>query len=145
MPVTVTLLLGSNLGDRRANIVQARKFLSDNLGSPIAESDMTETVACGFDGPDFINYALSFKTSKRPLTLLHLCKRIEREMGRTDCPEYDEKGNRIYHNRIIDIDILFYGGTEINTPELTIPHPQVYSRPFVKILLDSLRPTNAKI
>ena len=59
-------------------------------------------------------------------------------MGRTDTPEYAPDGSRIYHNRIIDIDILFYGEHSVSTPQLSIPHPQVHSRPFVKQLLEML-------
>ena len=53
-------------------------------------------------------------------------------MGRTDPPEYDADGRRIYHSRIIDIDILFYGKEVIETEELTIPHPRIAERDFVK-------------
>jgi 2-amino-4-hydroxy-6-hydroxymethyldihydropteridine diphosphokinase len=56
-------------------------------------------------------------------------------MGRKDAPEYAADGSRIYHDRIIDIDILFYGDLRLNTPLLTIPHPQVESRSFVRELL----------
>ena len=56
-------------------------------------------------------------------------------MGRTDPPEYEASGKRIYHSRIIDIDILFYGRETIDTLELTIPHKDIASRPFVLIPL----------
>ena len=73
--------------------------------------------------------------AQRTKTVLKICKRIERAMGRKDAPEYAADGSRIYHDRIIDIDILFYGDLRLSTPLLTIPHPQVESRPFVGILL----------
>jgi 2-amino-4-hydroxy-6-hydroxymethyldihydropteridine diphosphokinase len=60
-------------------------------------------------------------------------------MGRTDGPEYDADGQRIYHNRIIDIDILFFGDLQLESPRLTLPHPQVFSRPFVGELLAMLQ------
>ena len=56
-------------------------------------------------------------------------------MGRTDLPEYDAEGNRIYHSRVIDIDILFFGKEIIETPELTIPHKGILQREFVLIPL----------
>ena len=74
--------------------------------------------------------------------LLETVKRIEREMGRTDPPEYDGAGNRIYHSRIIDIDILFVGSLRMDTPELTIPHKGIKERAFVMIpLLEIAKPT----
>ena len=79
-----------------------------------------------------------YRSARKPENILRICKQIERSMGRTDAPEYDPDGSRIYHNRIIDIDILFYGEHSVSTPQLTIPHPQVHSRPFVKQLLEML-------
>jgi 2-amino-4-hydroxy-6-hydroxymethyldihydropteridine diphosphokinase len=64
-----------------------------------------------------------------------MIKTIEREMGRTDPPEYDSEGKRVYHSRIIDIDILFYGREIIEIPELTIPHKGIADRPFVMVPL----------
>ena len=66
-------------------------------------------------------------------------------MGRTDLPEYDADGNRIYHSRVIDIDILFFGKEIIDTPELTIPHKGIAERPFVMIPLREIaRPSLKK-
>ena len=52
--------------------------------------------------------------------------------------EFAADGSRIYHNRIIDIDILLYGKRRVSSPTLTIPHPQVEERPFVKPLLEQV-------
>ena len=131
------LLLGTNLGDRQANIEQALESLDKAFsGRRLRQSSTVETVACGFDGPPFLNAVVVYSSARKPLTILKLCKKIERSMGRCDAPEYDASGNRIYHNRIIDIDILLYGDAAISTPELTIPHPQVNERPFVRPLLE---------
>ena len=132
------LALGSNIGARRANIMSALSFLNGYFGRYEALSDIVETNACGFDGPQFLNCVARYSTRKRPETILSACKEIERRMGRIDQPEYDATGNRIYHNRIVDIDILVYGSVKINTPELTIPHPQVETRPFVRPLLEQV-------
>ena len=70
--------------------------------------------------------------------LLSVVKTIERAMGRTDQPEYDADGKRVYHSRIIDIDILFYGKETIDTPDLTIPHKGIADRPFVLIPLNEI-------
>lgn len=138
-PTLVTLALGSNLGNRESNLKIALNMLSIALGNqPEAVSPILETEAIGFDGPSFLNQAVRFRTTKSARTILTICKHIERQMGRTDAPEYAEDGTRVYHDRIIDIDILFYGKSKIDTPELTVPHPQVESRPYIKELLLNL-------
>lgn len=134
------LSLGSNLGDRQKNIETAVDQLQKAFGRHFFEiSEIIETKALGFDGADFLNCIIIFETARKPENILRLCKRIEREMGRTDNPEYDNEGNRIYHDRIIDIDILIYGNVRIDTPMLKIPHPQVESRDYIKELLLNLR------
>ena len=131
----LTLSLGSNLGDRRSNIEEALRRLDALLGPEDAVTPMINTTACGFRGPDFLNCLVVYNSRRRPLTILKICKEIEAQMGRHDTAEYDSCGRRIYHDRIIDIDILTYGKRKINTSTLTIPHPQVESRPFIKELL----------
>lgn len=129
------LALGSNIGARKANIMSALSFLNGIFGRYEALSDLVVTEACGFEGPDFLNCVVRYSSRKSPASILAICKDIERRMGRTDQPQYAPDGTRIYHNRIVDIDILLYGKVQMNTPELTIPHPQVESRPFIKPLL----------
>lgn len=137
----VLLSLGSNLGDRARNIKAALNMLDIAIGVPFAAlSSVVETEAVGFDGPPFLNAVVRYRTAKSPQTLLKICKTIERNMGRTDAPEYDCNGRRIYHDRIIDIDILTYGDRRIKTPELTIPHPQVRERKFIKPLMKEVKP-----
>jgi len=133
------LALGSNLGDRKANIEKALTLLDEQFGPREALSDLVETEAIGFDGEAFIDCVARYQSRRRPLTILRICKEIERKMGRTDTPEWDKNGNRVYHNRIIDIDILSYGNTKISTPELTIPHPQIETRHYVKPLLEQIK------
>lgn len=133
------LAIGSNIGARKTNILSALSFLNGELGRYKALSDIIPTRALGFDGPEFLNCVVRYETRKRPETILAICKTIERRLGRDDVPEYASDGSRIYHNRIIDIDILIYGNLHIDTPELTIPHPQVETRPFVRPLLEQVR------
>ena len=167
MVVNVYFSLGSNLGDREANILGALRRMDEAFGVHYsALSSLIETEPMGFSGGKFLNAAvlyripvpersavLSLSKDRRaggstPLTnraegrslsgaegILQMVKSIEREMGRTDPPEYDSEGNRVYHSRIIDIDILFYGREIIDTPELTIPHKGIADRPFVMIPL----------
>ena len=130
------LALGTNLGNRKRNLRIALNMLEIALGTSYESiSPVIETEAIGFEGPAFLNCVVKYKTSRQPLGILRICKKIERDMGRTDGPEYAEDGTRVYHDRIIDIDILMYGKRKIDTPELTIPHPQVESRPYIKELL----------
>lgn len=128
----IYLSLGSNIGDRNANLKEALSRLENELGSPCkALSSMVETKSWGFEGADFINCAACFESDIAPEELLAVCKKIEREMGREEQLEFDSKGNRIYHDRIVDIDILLYGDEKINLPHLQIPHPQMRKRDFV--------------
>ena len=134
------LLLGTNLGDRQANIDAALAALDKAFcGRRVQLTPVLETQACGFDGPPFLNAVVVYRSARKPENILKICKSIERSMGRTDPPEYAADGSRIYHDRIIDIDILLYGDLAVRTPSLTIPHPQVESRPFVKVLLEQLK------
>ncbi len=135
----LVLLLGTNLGDREENIRRALEALDKAFGGRrVKLTKIIETEACGFDGPPFLNAVVVYRSARKPENVLKICKQIERSMGRTDAPEYASDGSRVYHNRIIDIDILFYGEHSVSTPQLTIPHPQVHSRPFVRQLLEML-------
>ena len=135
----VYLQLGTNIGDREANLKRALELLDAALGAPEAISQVVETEAVGFDGPPFLNCAVRYRTRKRPQTVLRICKDIEHAMGRLETMEFAPDGSRIFHNRIIDIDILVWqtssGQLEMHTEKLTLPHPQVEERPFVKPLL----------
>ena len=134
------LLLGTNLGDREANLETALAALDAAFkGRRLRQSKIIETEACGFSGPPFLNAVVVYASARKPESVLRICKQIERSMGRTDAPEYAPDGSRIYHDRIIDIDILLYGDIQLCTPELTIPHPQVVSRPFVAPLLEQVK------
>ena len=131
-PVPVYFSLGTNLGDRQARIEEALRRLDAAIGCPYeALSSIIETPSWGFEGPDFLNCVVRYRTARQPHTLLRICKRIERAMGRRDAPEYDAEGRRIYHNRPIDIDILLYGDERIDTPDLQVPHPLMQQRDFV--------------
>ena len=146
---SVYLLLGTNLGDRRANLAAAMRALEGQFGKPEAVSQIAETEAVGFDGPAFLNCVVRYRTRRRPQTVLKVCKAIERDMGRREIMEFRQDGTRIYHDRVIDIDILLYcpvkpasaapgGSIVLDSPGLTIPHPQVESRAFVRPLLEEV-------
>lgn len=159
--VNVYFSLGSNLGDREKNITEALGRMDEAFGRHYeALSKLIETEPMGFYGGKFLNAAVLYRipVGERSRTtairvhsgagaerVLDIVKAIERSMGRTDQPEYDAAGERIYHSRVIDIDILFYGKETIDTPRLTIPHKGISDRPFVMIpLLEIARPSLKK-
>lgn len=129
------LALGSNMGDRERNIDAALARLDGVFGERLAFSGLMLTEAVGFDGAPFMNAVVKYRSSLSPENVLDICKDIERRMGRTDREEYDPQGNRIYHDRVMDIDILDYGGIRMKTSRLTLPHPQIETRAYVKELL----------
>ena len=143
--VDLYLSLGSNQGDRAQNIENALSLLNVELKTPYkAVSSFIETEPWGFDTEKkFINaavlYELEFKEGYNPeaegLMILEICKSIEKRLGRTGEPQYDEKGERIYSDRPIDIDILLFGDNKIDCEELTVPHKLMYERDFVMVPL----------
>ena len=138
--MTVFLSLGTNKGNRERNIRRALCLLNIALGKRYkAVSDIVNTKAAGFDGPDFLNCVAAYDLRLSPGALLRRCKRIERLMGRRDSPEYAPDGSRIYQDRIIDIDILLYGDLKVDEPGLKIPHPQLEARPFFGEMIAQVR------
>ena len=140
--VSVYLGLGSNLGDRRKNIERALELLDEGFGRHYtALSRLIETKAWGFKGDKFLNACVLDRIYRKGSPeeqgheILALCKDIERTLGRDEKPEFDADGNRVYHNRTMDIDILFYGTEHIDTEDLKVPHPLIAERDFVKIPL----------
>ena len=130
-PVDVYLALGSNLGDREANLEEALYLLSDRLRvaktSPVYETEPEG----GAKQPRYLNQTAHVLTTLPPSALLALIKGIEMKMGRTGTSGAP---------RIIDIDILLYGNHVVTSPELTIPHPRLAQRAFVLIPLADIAP-----
>jgi len=132
MEHTVYLALGTNLGDRLANLKQALAALPP-LVRLVAASPVYETPPWGYvDQPAFLNQVLQAETGLDPRTLLATLKQIETGVGRTITFRYGP--------RVIDLDILFYDDILIKTPELTIPHPSIPERAFVLVPLADLSP-----
>ena len=123
----VFLALGSNLGDRQNNLESAIVALEAAGVSIVQRSALYETEPQDFkDQPWFLNMALEVETACFPIQLLAVLQRIEREMGRIRGREAVPKGPRT-----IDIDILLYGKTVLEVPQLAIPHPRMSERRFV--------------
>lgn len=117
------LSLGSNVGDRDANLKTAIAQLG-SLGTVADVSSFYETEPVEFTAqPWFLNCAVKLETDKQPRQLLNEVLKIEKQMGRE---RLQEKGPRI-----IDIDILFFGNSIIDESGLKIPHPGIQTRRFV--------------
>ena len=142
---TVYLGLGTNIGNRTENLTRAIEALSLALGPCTAQSSFIETAPWGFDSDNaFLNCAVAFDTELSPFQLLDTTENIERELGRTS-----KSNGGVYHDRVIDIDILLYGNMTIDTGRLTIPHPLMHMRDFVleplaQIAPHTVHPTTGK-
>ncbi|MGB2602879.1 MAG: 2-amino-4-hydroxy-6-hydroxymethyldihydropteridine diphosphokinase [Candidatus Sulfotelmatobacter sp.] len=123
MPNFVYLSLGSNVGDREAQLRDAQARLGV-LGRIVAVSSVYETEPVEFtEQPWFLNCAIALETSLAPQQLMSAILSAEQQMGRV---RGQSKGPRS-----IDIDILLFGNEIIESPDLTIPHPAMYQRRFV--------------
>jgi 2-amino-4-hydroxy-6-hydroxymethyldihydropteridine diphosphokinase len=125
-PSAAYLGLGSNEGDRLANLRGARDALAAHGIEVQASSSVYETAPQGevTDQPDFLNACLRVRTELEPEALLDACKEVERELGRAP-------GGVRHGPRPIDIDLLLLGDRELRSGRLTLPHPEVASRRFV--------------
>lgn len=130
---TLYLLLGSNLGDRNTYIKEACMLLELLVGKIKRSSSIYETQSWGVENlPDYLNQVLEMETDFEPEIILKNTQIIEEKLLR-------ERTNKWY-SRTIDIDILFYGSTIINSNQLKIPHPEIQNRLFTLVPLDELIP-----
>jgi len=131
--------LGSNVGDRRANLQAAIELLGDHDVRVLAASSVYETEPVGevLDQRDFYNACLRVETELEPEELLDACKAVERELGRTleGQPGYVRHGPRP-----IDVDVLLLGDRRHHSERLTLPHAEVTARRFVLVPLLELAP-----
>ena len=128
----VYLALGTNLGDRLANLRQAIAALTPQMEVK-AKSQVYETPPWGYeDQPRFLNQVVQAKTYLDPEPLLKHLKRLEVALGRQES----------FRNgpRLIDIDILFYDDLIVDRPSLVIPHPRLHERSFVLLPLMDIAP-----
>ena len=141
MRAEVYLGLGTNLGNRASNIARCLELLEDLLSSPSSSSSpsdrtvsaLYETIPEGFRAqPPFLNAACGMWTTLDPFQLIAALAGIEDTLGR----------RRHFPNapRELDIDILMYGQTVLETPSLTIPHPRMAGRAFVLVPLAEIAP-----
>ena len=139
----VYLGLGSNLGDREANIQKAIKLIDERIGRVIRQSSLIETEPWGFESQNrFLNGAICCETALSPREVLLATQQIERDLGKRK--EHATQRSAMvkgksskcrYLDRPIDIDILLYDDITIDEPDLKIPHPLMEQRDFVMIPL----------
>lgn len=133
--------IGTNLGDREANLRTSLQLLHERVGECIACSSIYRSAPQGFASEnEFANVVVVCRTDYSPEEVLLITQQIEREMGRTE-----KSVNGVYHDRVIDIDLLQAGigsresgsqtQVECNTDTLTLPHPRMHERDFVMIPL----------
>ncbi len=128
----VYLALGTNLGDRLANLRTAIRSLPPHVQA-LAQSRIYETPPWGYtEQPFFLNMAIQARTALAPVALLAYLKQIETSMGREKSIHWGP--------RLIDLDILFYDDLALNSPSLVIPHPHLHERGFVLAPLADLAP-----
>jgi 2-amino-4-hydroxy-6-hydroxymethyldihydropteridine diphosphokinase len=125
--------IGANLGDARANVLDALRRLALLEGTMVLEtSGLYRTAPVDAGGPDYINAVACIDTSFDPHQLLAALQDIEQAHGR----------ERPYRNapRTLDLDLLLYGDQRIATESLTLPHPRMHERGFVLAPLSEIRP-----
>ncbi len=132
--VTAYIGLGTNLGDKRKNLDDAVRLLSEARGiDAVRVSSYYETEPVGYvEQEPFLNAAARIETTLSPNELLDVCHEIENQLGRVRTVRWGP--------RTIDLDILLFGDSIIDMPELEIPHPLMHERAFVLEPLCELDP-----
>ena len=130
---TAYVALGSNLGDKEGNLRRALELLEERGVEVVRVSSFICTEPYGVtDQPQFLNGVCQVRTSLAPLALLHILLAIEQEMGRVRLRHWGERN--------IDLDLLLYEDVVMDTPELTLPHPDMQNRDFVLLPLAEMAP-----
>ena len=126
--------IGTNLGNREENLREALQLLDERVGKQLACSSVYRSAPMGFvSDNEFANIVAVYETEYSPEEVLLITQLIEREMGRTE-----KSVNGVYHDRVIDIDLLQARGDEAirrSGETLTLPHPRMQERDFVMIPL----------
>jgi 2-amino-4-hydroxy-6-hydroxymethyldihydropteridine diphosphokinase len=135
---TVYLSLGSNLGDRAANIARAIAMLSERGVHVTRQSSLYETEPIDVrNGGWFLNGAVEAETELAPAELMKVLLEIERALGRERTAPSTAG---LKESRTIDLDILLYGAQTIHEPQIEIPHPRMAERKFVLVPLAEIAP-----
>ena len=130
--------IGTNLGNREANLQTALQLLDERVGKQLACSSVYRSAPQGFvSDNEFANMVAVYETEYSPEEVLFLTQQIEREMGRTE-----KSVNGVYHDRVIDIDLLQAKDNVAirrSGERLTLPHPRMQERDFVMIPLREVK------
>jgi len=130
----VFLGIGSNLGNREENILEAIRKIRELTGPVINSSSIYETEPWGFrSGDTFLNMVIEVETKQKPSGLLGSLLMIESLLGRV-------REEKKYISRVIDIDILLYNNKVLESKALSIPHPRMHERKFVLVPLCEIAP-----
>jgi 2-amino-4-hydroxy-6-hydroxymethyldihydropteridine diphosphokinase len=131
---TAYIGVGSNLGEPLANCLRAIRLMDEMQGCRLAgRSGFYKTEPVGVEGQEwYVNGVVSLETERPPTHLLHGLMAIETEMGRVRKEKWEA--------RVIDLDLLLYGGLVIDEPGLKVPHPRMHERKFVLIPIVDLNP-----
>ena len=130
------------MGDCRKNLERAIRLIADRVGAVTRQSSFIETEPWGFESENrFLNAVILCETTQTPREVLRLTQQIERDMGRRKVVGggLTGDGQRIYSDRIVDIDILLYDDLTVDEPDLKIPHPLMHQRDFVMIPLNEIK------
>lgn len=132
------IALGANLGDREETLKEALNRLDHYEGIKVIRcSSVYETEPVGYlDQPQFLNMAAALRTTLAPEELLQVMLEIETQLGRVRDVRYGP--------RTVDLDLLWVEGQNIDTPDLTLPHPRMLERAFVLLPLSDIVPSNDK-
>lgn len=129
------LCLGGNIGDRLANLMEAKRQISVLGCEVVDESGIYKTKAWGnTEAPDYYNQVVHIKTTLKAQELMNILLRTEQNMGRLRTDDRNA-------SRTMDIDILFFNNETIKTNELEVPHPRLHLRNFVLVPLCEIAPT----
>lgn len=132
----VYLGLGTNLGDKEANLHTAIAEINKRVGEIASLSACYVTEPWGFNSTNtFLNAVCRVDTAFSPMEVLHITQAIEKDLGRLK-----KSAGGQYSDRLIDIDILLYNDLVLDTPVLTIPHPLMHKRLFVLEPLAEIAP-----
>lgn len=131
------IALGSNLGDRMANLAEAIRMLGEIAinNEPFLQAPVyqTEPLLCPPNSPDFLNTVVEFSFNGTAAELLGETRAIEKSMGRMNNPQRNAP-------RVIDVDILYVGNEQCQSTDLILPHPRLHERRFVLQPLADIRP-----
>ncbi|MDE6258071.1 MAG: 2-amino-4-hydroxy-6-hydroxymethyldihydropteridine diphosphokinase [Muribaculaceae bacterium] len=118
--------IGTNLGNRRLNLSRAVAAVERRFGY-FEISKVVESEPWGYDSTNlYLNVAMMFDTEEAPLDVLHALQAIEKEIS----PEAHRNPDGTYKDRLIDIDIMAIENVVVDEPELKVPHPHLFDRPF---------------